>query len=93
MRLARPGDFDNGKEGITQDDGNVRVKIGCVSKASMAINLVTDKDKHAFITDCEKMIRTSLEYKQYIEYLKEYRGNGNLFTPNQTLEYGNIFKT
>ena len=73
MRLARPGDFDNGKEGITQDDGNVRVKIGCVSKASMAINLVTDKDKHAFITDCEKMIRTSLEYKQYIEYLKEYR--------------------
>lgn len=26
------------------------------------------------------------------EYLSEYRGNGNLFTPNQTLEYGNIFK-
>lgn len=26
------------------------------------------------------------------EYLNEYRGNGNLFTPNQTLEYGNIFK-
>ena len=26
------------------------------------------------------------------EYLNEYRGNGNLFTPNQTLEYGNVFK-
>lgn len=26
------------------------------------------------------------------EYLNEYRGNSNLFTPNQTLEYGNIFK-
>lgn len=26
------------------------------------------------------------------EYLNEYRSNGNLFTPNQTLEYGNIFK-
>ena len=26
------------------------------------------------------------------EYLNEYRGNGNLFTPNQTLEYANIFK-
>lgn len=26
------------------------------------------------------------------EYLNEYRGNGDLFTPNQTLEYGNIFK-
>ena len=26
------------------------------------------------------------------EYLNEYRGNGNLLTPNQTLEYGNIFK-
>ena len=73
MRLARPGDFDNGKDGITQDDGSVRVKIGNVSKASMAINLVTDKDKYAFINDCEQMIRTSMEYKQYIEYLKEYR--------------------
>lgn len=26
------------------------------------------------------------------EYLNEYRGNSNLFTPNQTLEYGNVFK-
>ena len=26
------------------------------------------------------------------EYLNEYRGNSNLFTPNQTLEYGNISK-
>ena len=26
------------------------------------------------------------------EYLNEYRGNSNLFTPNQTREYGNIFK-
>ena len=38
------------------------------------VNLVTEKDKIKFIKTVEKLVRASLEYRNYIEFLKENVG-------------------
>lgn len=38
------------------------------------VNLITEKDKIKFIKTVEKLVRASLEYRNYIEFLKEHIG-------------------
>lgn len=47
------------------------VNIGKQAPMTYYVNLSTDKDKFKFINRLEKMVRHSLEYKDYINYLKE----------------------
>lgn len=35
------------------------------------VNIETDKDRHKYISRIEKIVRRSLEYRAYIQYLKE----------------------
>lgn len=47
------------------------VKIKGIEKANKHIMLSSDKDKKQFIFHCEKLIRGSIEYRDYVKYLKE----------------------
>ena len=38
------------------------------------VNLITEKDKIKFIKTVEKLVRASLEYRNYIDFLKENVG-------------------
>lgn len=71
MRLGKPDNYDN-KE-MLDDKGNLHIKLNKVEKCSMVIPLLTDKDKERFIKNVELIVRGSNLYKDYIQYLKEYR--------------------
>lgn len=37
-------------------------------------NITTDRDRHKFVNRVEKIVRSSLEYRDYIQFLKEHVG-------------------
>lgn len=37
-------------------------------------NLTTDRDRHKFVNRVERVVRSSLEYRDYIQFLKEHVG-------------------
>ena len=61
-------------ENYSEIKGNYKVKIPKIEKCDMHVNLVTDKDRVKFIKDCERIIRGSMEYRDYINYVKEFKG-------------------
>lgn len=46
--------------------------IGEIEKANSQVVLLSEKDKYKFIKNVEKLCRSSLEYKDYVKYLKDY---------------------
>ena len=49
-----------------------KVKIHLPDKMEYNVILRNDKDKVKFIKRCEKIIRSSMEYKDYINFLREH---------------------
>lgn len=47
-------------------------KYGCPDDMEYSVILNTDRDKEKFIKRIENVIRSSMEYRDYIAYLKEY---------------------
>lgn len=50
------------------------VKMTQPSSMDYWVNIDTDKDRHKFINRIEKIVRSSLEYRDYIQFLKENVG-------------------
>jgi len=51
-------------------------------------DLIDDKDREKYITDLERHIRASFEYRQMVQYLREYMNmNSCAFIPNVTNEF------
>ena len=48
------------------------VNMSEIPEVEMKYNIITEKDKAKTVKTCERMIRSSLEYKDYIKFLKEY---------------------
>ena len=48
------------------------VKIKDVPKIEPHINILTDRDKVKFIKKIEQTVRSSMEYKEYIAFLRKY---------------------
>lgn len=48
------------------------MKLDTKDSVSKTINIMTDKDKVKAIKTIERIVRSSLEYKAYIKYLKDY---------------------
>ena len=48
------------------------VNINNLPDVEMIYNIISEKDKMKTVKTCERMIRSSLEYKEYIKFLKEY---------------------
>ena len=71
MRLGKPENYNNSE--MVDENGNVHIKMKNIEKPSMIINLLTDKDRERFIKNVELIARGSNLYKDYIQYLKEYR--------------------
>jgi hypothetical protein len=55
----------------SSDTPRVTRTIHNIEPLSYTVNIFTDKDKTKFVTECEKLIRQSLEYKDYIAFLKQ----------------------
>lgn len=49
----------------------VRKKLGEVPTIDRYINIMSEKDKLKFIFTLERIVRSSMEYKQYIEFLRK----------------------
>jgi len=64
MRLPSVESYDNTETYITK-------KIEGLEKSDRDYILFTDKDKIKFIKTTERVIRSSMEYRDYIKYLKE----------------------
>lgn len=59
--------------GKTKSDKFIKtVKIHMPDKMEYQVFLRTDKDTDKFIKRCEKIIRSSMEYKDYISFLREH---------------------
>ena len=50
------------------------LKLTAPSSMEYFVPLSSDKDKHKFISRVEKLVRSSLEYRDYISFLKEHIG-------------------
>ena len=48
------------------------VDIKEVPDLEFTYNIISEKDKMKTVKTCERMIRSSLEYKEYIRFLKDY---------------------
>ena len=48
------------------------VNINNLPDVEMIYNIISEKDKVKTVKTCERMIRSSLEYKDYIKFLKDY---------------------
>ena len=48
------------------------VVINELPDVEMIYNIVSEKDKTKTVKTCERMIRSSLEYKEYLRFLKDY---------------------
>ena len=48
------------------------VSINELPEVTMTYNIVSEKDKAKAVKTCERMIRSSLEYKEYIRFLRDY---------------------
>lgn len=59
---------------VTYDNSKLikYLKMGKIEPIKMEINIMSDKDKVKAIKTVERMVRSSLEYKAYIKYLKQY---------------------
>ena len=59
---------------VTYDNSKLikYLKMKKIEPIKMEINIMSDKDKVKAIKTAERMIRSSLEYKAYIKYLKQY---------------------
>ena len=59
---------------VTYDNSKLinYLKMKKVEPIKMEINIMSDKDKVKTIKTVERMVRSSLEYKAYIKYLKQY---------------------
>lgn len=59
---------------VTYDNSKLikYLKLKKIEPIKMEINIMSDKDKVKAIKTAERMIRSSLEYKAYIKYLKKY---------------------
>ena len=64
MRMARVSNYSSDTPRVTRTIHNIE-------PLSYTVNIFTDKDKTKFVTECEKLIRQSLEYKDYIAFLKQ----------------------
>lgn len=64
MRMARVSNYSSDTPRLTRTIHNIE-------PLSYTVNIFTDKDKTKFVTECEKLIRQSLEYKDYIAFLKQ----------------------
>lgn len=64
MRMARVSNYSSDTPRATRTIHNIE-------PLSYTVNIFTDKDKTKFVTECEKLIRQSLEYKDYIAFLKQ----------------------
>jgi len=64
MRIAKVDKYQNKNKIET-------VKINEVNKLSPVIILMNEKDKIKFIKSIERIVRSSLEYKHYIQYLRD----------------------
>ena len=52
-------------------------------------DLMDDKDREKYINDLERCVRSSFEYRQMIQYLRDYMNmNSCAFMPNVTNETG-----
>lgn len=59
-------------ESFKNDKPVETVKIGRMEPIEKHINLISDKDKIGLIKHIESIIRTSVEYKMYISYLRKF---------------------
>lgn len=50
------------------------IKLKTPSTMEYYVNISNDKDRHKFVSSVEKIIRGSLEYRDYIQFLKEHIG-------------------
>ena len=48
------------------------LKMNKIEPIQMDYNIMSDKDKVAAIKTIERMVRSSMEYKAYVKYLKQY---------------------
>lgn len=48
------------------------VSFNEIPEIEMTYNIVSEKDKAKTVKTCERMIRSSLEYKDYVKFLKDY---------------------
>lgn len=64
MRMARVSNYSSDTPRVTRTIHNIE-------PLSYTVHIFTDKDKTKFVTECEKLIRQSLEYKDYIAFLKQ----------------------
>ena len=52
-------------------------------------DLMDDKDRDKYINDLERMVRSSFEYRQMVQYLRDYMNMNNCaFMPNICNETG-----
>lgn len=65
------------------------LKLGHAEDMEYSVILNTDKDKVKYIKRVESVIRSSLEYKEYIDYLKKFIGlDSCIFFQNVTSNAG-----
>ena len=64
MRIAKPGKYSN-------DESHITRKIGKVEPFDRSVVLLTPKSEIKFIKKVETIIRSSLENKTFLSYLKE----------------------
>lgn len=50
------------------------IKLTMPSSMEYYTNISTDKDRHKFVNRVERIVRSSLEYRDYIQFLKEHVG-------------------
>ena len=67
MRLV-PKQIESYKNDRTIEE----VNINNLPDVEMIYNIISEKDKVKTVKTCERMIRSSLEYKDYIKFLKDY---------------------
>lgn len=65
MRTAKINNYDPNVKKVIRP-----IDMESVGTLSYMVNVFTDKDKLKLIKELERMVRNSLEYKEYIEFLK-----------------------
>lgn len=57
-------------ENYSNDQLYETIKLGKVPKVERGVSLASDREKQKIIKQVERIVRGSLEYRQYIDYLK-----------------------
>ena len=80
-------------ENYNNDISHIVREIKDLPKCSCHIEISTDKEKVKFIKEVERIVRKSIEYKDYISFLKEYIDMTNCsFFTNIKMERTNKIK-